>query len=124
MIDAGFDLLAERFNPILDVFGECGVRFASSIRPRSLLIFIQLNELSKHWITVPNLGLISIQVISFGREWTPSSLFVPFLTAFITHIKDAIVKLNGTSGILASHINFGDHHRGWDFRSPGRGNGL
>ena len=24
MIDAGFKLLAERFNPILDVFGECG----------------------------------------------------------------------------------------------------
>jgi sugar phosphate isomerase/epimerase len=26
-----------------------------------------------------------------------------------------------TAGILASHLNFGDHRRGWDFRSPGRG---
>lgn len=37
------------------------------------------------------------------------------------HIKDAIVTLNGKSGILASHLNFGDPRRGWDFRSPGRG---
>ena len=29
--------------------------------------------------------------------------------------------LDGKSGILASHLNFGDHRRGWDFRSPGRG---
>ena len=28
MIDAGFELLAERFNPILDVFAKCGVQFA------------------------------------------------------------------------------------------------
>jgi sugar phosphate isomerase/epimerase len=37
------------------------------------------------------------------------------------HVKDAIVTLNGRSGILASHLNFGDPRRGWDFRSPGRG---
>ena len=29
--------------------------------------------------------------------------------------------LNGRTGILASHLIFGDHRRGWDFRSPGRG---
>ncbi|MFO7901444.1 MAG: TIM barrel protein, partial [Pirellulaceae bacterium] len=27
MLTAGFDLFAERFNPIMDVFGECGVKF-------------------------------------------------------------------------------------------------
>ena len=31
------------------------------------------------------------------------------------------LRLNGRTGILASHLNFGDHRRGWDFRSPGRG---
>ena len=36
-------------------------------------------------------------------------------------MKDAIVTLNGRTGILASHLNFGDPRRGWDFRSPGRG---
>ena len=33
MIDDGFKLLAERFNPILDVFGECGVKFALEVHP-------------------------------------------------------------------------------------------
>jgi sugar phosphate isomerase/epimerase len=37
------------------------------------------------------------------------------------HIKDAVVTLNGKTGILSSHLNFGDPRRGWDFRSPGRG---
>jgi sugar phosphate isomerase/epimerase len=36
-------------------------------------------------------------------------------------MKDAIVTLNGKSGILSSHLNFGDPSRGWDFRSLGRG---
>jgi len=28
---------------------------------------------------------------------------------------------DGESGILSSHLAFGDHRRGWDFRSVGRG---
>ena len=37
------------------------------------------------------------------------------------HMKDAIRTLDGESGILSSHLAFGDHRRGWDFRSVGRG---
>jgi sugar phosphate isomerase/epimerase len=37
------------------------------------------------------------------------------------HIKDATRTLDGYSGILSSHLSFGDFRRGWDFRSPGRG---
>jgi sugar phosphate isomerase/epimerase len=36
-------------------------------------------------------------------------------------MKDAAVTLDGESGILASHLNFGTPGRGWDFRSLGRG---
>jgi sugar phosphate isomerase/epimerase len=36
-------------------------------------------------------------------------------------MKDAVRALDGESGILASHLSFGDHRRGWDFRSVGRG---
>ena len=36
-------------------------------------------------------------------------------------MKDAIVRLDGDSGILSSHLNFGDPRRGWDFRSLGHG---
>ena len=37
------------------------------------------------------------------------------------HMKDAALTLDGESGILASHLNFGTPGRGWDFRSLGRG---
>ena len=51
---------------------------------------------------------------------------VEFIRAFPdriyhVHMKDAVLQLDGKSGILASHLNFGDHRRGWDFRSVGRG---
>lgn len=36
-------------------------------------------------------------------------------------MKDAEQMLDGDSGILSSHLPFGDHRRGWDFRSVGRG---
>ena len=37
------------------------------------------------------------------------------------HMKDAAVVLDGRSGILGSHIEFGDNRRGWNFRSLGHG---
>ena len=37
------------------------------------------------------------------------------------HVKESVRVLNGRNGILSSHLFFGDHRRGWDFVSPGRG---
>ena len=37
------------------------------------------------------------------------------------HIKDAARTLDGRTGILASHLDFGRPGRGWDFRSHGHG---
>lgn len=123
MIDAGFDLLAERFNPILDVFGECGVRFALEVHPTEIAFDIYTAERA-----LEALGGRE----EFGFNFDPSHLLwqgvdpVAFIRAFPdriyhVHIKDAIVTLDGSTGILASHLNFGDPRRGWDFRSPGRG---
>ena len=122
-IDAGFDLLAERFNPILDVFAECGVRFALEVHPTEIAFDIHTAERA-----LEALGRRE----EFGFNFDPSHLIwqgvdpVEFIRAFPdriyhVHVKDAIVTLNGSSGILASHLNFGDARRGWDFRSPGRG---
>jgi sugar phosphate isomerase/epimerase len=36
-------------------------------------------------------------------------------------MKDCAVRLDGRSGILGSHLAFGDPRRGWDFRSLGHG---
>ncbi len=123
MIQAGFDLFAKRFNPILDVFGECGVRFALEVHPTEIAFDLHTAERALETIDRRE---------EFGFNFDPSHLLwqgvdpVEFIRAFPdriyhVHIKDAIVTLNGRSGILASHLNFGDPRRGWDFRSPGRG---
>jgi len=123
MINEGFNLLAERFNPILDVFGECGVRFALEVHP---------TEIAFDLVTAQRAVEVLDGREEFGFNFDPSHLIwqgvdpVEFLRAFPdriyhVHMKDAIVTLDGRSGILASHLNFGDPRRGWDFRSLGRG---
>jgi len=123
MIDDGFKLFAERFNPILDVFAECGVKFALEVHPTEIAFDIYTAQRALEALD---------HRPEFGFNFDPSHLHwqgvssVEFLRAFPDriyhmHVKDAIVTLDGRSGILASHINFGDHRRGWDFRSPGRG---
>ena len=123
MIEDGFKQFADRWNPILDVFGECGVRFALEVHPTEIAFDIHTAQRALEAIDHRE---------EFGFNFDPSHLIwqgvdpVEFIRAFPeriyhVHIKDAIVTLDGRSGILASHLNFGDARRGWDFRSPGRG---
>jgi len=123
MIDAGFQLLAERFHPILDVYGECGVKFALEVHPTEIAFDLYTAERA--------LKALDYRP-EFGFNFDPSHLIwqgmnpAEFIRAFPdriyhVHMKDAIVRLDGRSGILASHLNFGDPRRGWDFRSLGRG---
>jgi len=122
-IDKGFEDFAERFNPILDVFGECGVRFALEVHPTEIAFDIETAKMALEALDHRE---------EFGFNFDPSHLewqgvdSVEFIRAFPdriyhVHVKDAITTLNGRSGILASHLKFGDHRRGWDFRSPGHG---
>ncbi len=123
MIDDGFKLLAERWNPILDVFGECGVKFALEVHPTEIAFDLYTAERALEALDHRE---------EFGFNFDPSHLIwqgvdpVEFIRRFPdrifhVHMKDAIVTLNGRSGILSSHLNFGDPRRGWDFRSLGRG---
>ena len=123
MIDDGFKLLAERWNPILDVFGECGVKFALEVHPTEIAFDLYTAERALEALDHRE---------EFGFNFDPSHLIwqgvdpVEFIRGFPdrifhVHMKDAIVTLNGRSGILSSHLNFGDPRRGWDFRSLGRG---
>jgi sugar phosphate isomerase/epimerase len=123
MIEDGFSLFADRFNPILDVFAECGVRFALEVHPTEIAFDIYTAQKALEAIDHRE---------EFGFNFDPSHLHwqgidpVEFIRAFPdriyhVHIKDAITTLNGKTGILASHLDFGDPRRGWDFRSPGRG---
>jgi sugar phosphate isomerase/epimerase len=123
MFDAGFELLAERWNPILDVFGECGVRFALEVHPTEIAFDCYTAQRA-----LEALGHRE----EFGFNFDPSHLIwqgvdpVEFIRMFPdriyhVHMKDAAVTLNGRTGILSSHLSFGDARRGWDFRSVGRG---
>jgi sugar phosphate isomerase/epimerase len=123
MIDAGFELLAKRFHPILDEFAKCGIRFALEVHPTEIAFDIYSAQRALEALD---------HRPEFGFNFDPSHLLwqgvdpVEFIRAFPDriyhmHVKDATTKLNGKSGILCSHLNFGDPRRGWDFRSPGRG---
>lgn len=123
MIRAGFRQFAERWHPILDVFRECGVRFALEVHPTEIAFDLYTAEMALEAID---------HRPEFGFNFDPSHLLwqgvdpAKFIRRFPdrifhVHIKDAIRTLDGRSGILSSHLNFGDARRGWDFRSPGRG---
>ena len=123
MIEEGFDLLADRWNPILDVFGECGVKFALEVHPTEIAFDIITAERALEALDYRE---------EFGFNFDPSHLQwqgidpVKFIETFPdriyhVHMKDCAVTLDGRTGILSSHLDFGESGRGWDFRSLGRG---
>ena len=123
MLEQGYAYFAKMWNPILDVFDQCGVKFALEVHPTEIAFDI---------ITAKR----ALEAIgnreTFGFNFDPSHLHwqmvdpVCFLKEFSdriyhVHMKDAALQLNGRTGILSSHLNFGRPDRGWDFRSLGRG---
>lgn len=123
MIQDGFDYFANMWNPILDVFDQCNVRFALEVHPTEIAFDIVTARRALKAINNRK---------AFGFNFDPSHLEwqgidpVRFLKAFPdriyhVHMKDCSVTLDGESGILSSHLNFGSQGRGWDFRSVGRG---
>jgi sugar phosphate isomerase/epimerase len=122
-VEAGYRDFAERWQPIMDVFDEVGVRFGLEVHPTEIAYDIVTTERA--------LAAIGRRP-AFGINFDPSHLnhqFVDpvlFLENFAdriyhVHVKDSAVTLNGRSSILGSHLNFGDGRRGWDFVSPGHG---
>ena len=122
-IEAGFKFFADTWNPILDEFDKCGVKFALEVHPTEIAFDIFTAKRA--------LDAIGHRP-AFGFNFDPSHLLwqgvdpVMFIREFPdriyhVHVKDAEVTLDGRTGILASHINFGQPNRGWDFRSPGHG---
>ncbi len=124
MIEAGYRDFADRWNPILDVFDEVGVRFAHEVHPSEIAY--------DYWTTKAALEAIGHRE-AFGLNWDPSHMVwqdidpVAFLWDFQdriyhVHCKDAKKRLtNGRNGRLASHLPWSDPRRGWDFISAGHG---
>ena len=124
MIDDGYALLAERWNPILDVYQECGVKFALEVHPTEIAFDIYSARRALDALDHRR---------EFGFNFDPSHLgyqgvdYVKFLRTFSdriyhVHMKDVWWgKGDGTVGVFGGHTSFGDARRNWDFRSVGRG---
>jgi len=124
MVAAGYRDFADRWNPILDVFDEAGVRFAHEVHPSEIAY--------DYWTTVAALEAIGHRP-AFGLNWDPSHMIwqqvdpVAFLVDFadrIYHVDCKDTKMatgNGRNARLASHLPWADPRRGWDFVSVGLG---
>ena len=122
-IDAGYQSFAQQWKPILDVFTQLGIKFALEVHPTEIAYDLVTFERALEALDGHE---------AFGINFDPSHLIWQGLDPvklierfpdriFHVHIKDAATSLDGTNSILGGHLGFGDHRRGWDFRSPGRG---
>lgn len=122
-IDQGYDEFAQRWLPIMDAYQAAGIIFALEVHPTEIAY-----DLFTFDRTLDALGGHE----SFCANFDPSHLIwqgidpVKFIDVFPdriahVHVKDAIRAIDGSTSILGSHLGFGDPGRGWDFRSPGRG---
>ncbi|GAB2679044.1 sugar phosphate isomerase/epimerase [Saccharopolyspora gloriosae] len=123
MIERGYADFAARWNPILDVFDEVGVRFAHEVHPSEIAY--------DYWTTRRALEAIGHRP-AFGLNFDPSHFLwqdldpVTFLWDFqdrIYHVdcKESVKQFNGRNGRLGSHLPWADPRRGWDFVSTGHG---
>jgi sugar phosphate isomerase/epimerase len=123
MIEEGYRYFAKMWNPILDVYDQCGVKFALEVHPTEIAFDIVTARR-----TLEAIGRRE----TFGFNFDPSHLYwqmvdpARFVEEFPdriyhVHMKDAALQLDGKAGILGSHLNFGTRGRGWDFRSLGHG---
>lgn len=123
MIDAGFQDFADKWNPIMDVFDECGVKFGLEVHPTEIAFDIYSAKRALEAIGNRE---------AFGFNFDPSHLIWQGIEAhelinefpnriYHVHMKDTATMLDGRRGLLGSHLEFGDPKRGWEFRSVGRG---
>ena len=123
MIERGYQDFADRFNPIIDVFDEVGVRFALEVHPSEIAY--------DYWTAKRTLEAIGHRE-GFGLNFDPSHFIWQDLdpAAFLydfqdriyhVHVKESVKQLDGRNGRLGSHLPWGDPRRGWDFVTAGHG---
>ena len=122
-IDKGYEDFANRWLPILEVFKQEGVKFGLEVHPTEIAYDVvtarrALDAIDDH----PNFGF-NFDPSHFIHQFVDPVYFLDEFPdrIFHMHVKDSRVQINGRNSILASHLDFGDPRRGWDFVSPGRG---
>jgi len=124
LIEAGYTDFAVRWNGILDVFDEVGVRFALEVHPTEIAFDIASAELALDALNRREAFGFNFDPSHFGYQGVD---YVAFIYRFAdriyhVHMKDVWWSPTATeAGIFGGHTEFGDTRRYWDFRSLGRG---
>ena len=122
-LERGYEDFAERWGPILDVFDREGVRFGLEVHPTEIAYdFVTTRKTLDAIDRRPAFG-INLDPSHFAHQFLDTAAFALEFADRIyhVHVKDSVRRLDGRRSILASHLNFGDEGRGWDFVSPGHG---
>lgn len=123
IVEEGFQKVFDLWSPIFDEFDKYDIKFALEVHP---------TEIAFDYYTTKRLLEKFNYRNTLGINFDPSHLLWQgidpklFLRDFgekiyHVHMKDVAITLDGRSGILGSHIQFGDLRRGWNFRSLGHG---
>jgi len=122
-LSAALHDFARKWQPILDVCGECGLRFAYEVHPGQLAFDLYSAEAVLDVLDGrPEFGFLFDASHLHWQGVDPAEFVSRFgERIYHVHIKDAAVRLNGRTGLLCSYLPPGDPRRGWDTRSPGRG---
>jgi sugar phosphate isomerase/epimerase len=123
MIEKGYKSIVRLWSPIFDVFDECGVKFALEVHPGEIAYdYWSTKKLFEVFKNRKTLGINFDPSHLVWQGLDPALFFRDFADKiYHVHMKDCAVKLDGRSGILGSHLPFGDSRRGWNFVSLGHG---
>lgn len=123
MVENGFQKIKELWTPILDEFDACGVKFGLEVHPTEIAFdFYTTKKLFDVFDNRPALGLNFDPSHLLWQGMEPHLFIREFADRiYHVHMKDVSINLDGRSGILGSHLPFGDLRRGWNFRSLGHG---
>jgi sugar phosphate isomerase/epimerase len=122
-VEQGYADFAARWNPIMDVFDQEGVKFGLEVHPTEIAYdFVTTRKALDAIGNRPAFGL-NFDPSHFAHQFLDSTAFVLVFADRIyhVHVKDSKRYLTGRNSILGSHLNFGEAGRGWDFVSPGHG---
>ncbi len=123
MVEAGFDEIVQLWAPILDEFKKNDVKFALEVHPGEIAFdYYSTKKLLEKFTDRPEFGLNFDPSHLLWQGVTPHLFLSDFRDrVYHVHMKDAAVTLDGRTGLLGSHIDFGSLRRGWNFRSLGHG---
>lgn len=123
MVTAGYEQIKTLWTPIFDEFDKCGVKLALEVHPTEIAFdYYSTKRLLETIEYRPTLG-INFDPSHLLWQGVDPCIFLHDFADRIYHVhaKDVKISSDPRTGILGSHIEFGDTRRGWNFVSLGHG---